>query len=130
LADIRSIVPTAFLQHQPQGRALLQNTDAERYCSKQDLLGVVNAGSDRDKAQEVVMRLMVENTPCAMCIVMCATATKFDAVLCMQACLHQDENRCDDETGLGRIANLVPKADLLDRNSILTLLSPVEADCR
>jgi hypothetical protein len=119
-----------ILLRQPHGRALLQDTNIERHCSKRDLLGVINAGSDRDKAQQVVMGLMVTNTPCAMCIVMCATRIKFDAVLCMHACLTQNENRCDDETGLERIAKLIPEANLLDRASILSLLVPVEADCR
>ena len=119
-----------ILLRQPHGRALLQDTNIERHCSKRDLLGVINAGSDRDKAQQVVMGLMVTNTPCAMCIVMCATRIKFDAVLCMHACLTQNENRCDDETGLERIAKLIPEANLLDRASILSLLIPVEADCR
>ena len=121
---------SSFMPNEPHGRALLQDSNSEPYCSKQDVRGVINAGADLDQAQQVVMGLMAENTPCALCIVMCSSAVKFDAVLCLHACMHQNENRCDDETGLRRIAQLVPKANLLNRTSILSLLSPVEADCR
>ena len=48
---------------------------------------------------------------------------------CMRVSL-KIRNRCDDETGLERIAKLIPEANLLDRASILSLLVPVEADCR
>jgi hypothetical protein len=107
------------------GRRLLRSTSPALYCSKADLRGVSEA---------TVMQLMETNILCGICILEALTGhlivTPLDAARLLFSCLHQDENRCDQATGLSRIEPMLPLASVDDRGSLVRMLELVEAGAR
>jgi hypothetical protein len=106
------------------GRSLLQSEG--RACSKAEAQAVLSAADPIP----VVMQMMGTNPSCAMCIITrCAEAKGADSVVCLQSCQHQQENRCDESTGLQRLAPLLSNVSLDDRDSLVRLLLLAESDC-
>jgi hypothetical protein len=105
------------------GRSLLQSEG--RACSKAEAQAVLSAADPIP----VVMQMMGTNPSCATCIISCAEAKGADSVVCLQSCQHQQENRCDESTGLQRLAPLLSNVSLDDRDSLVRLLLLAESDC-
>ena len=107
------------------GRSLLQSEG--RACSKAEAQAVLSAAAD---PIPVVMQMMGTNPSCATCIISrCVEAKGADSVMCLQSCQHQQENRCDESTGLQRLAPLLSNVSLDDRDSLVRLLLLAESDC-
>ena len=107
------------------GRSLLQSEG--RACSKAEAQAVLSAAAD---PIPVVMQMMGTNPSCATCIITrCVEAKGADSVMCLQSCQHQQENRCDESTGLQRLAPLLSNVSLDDRDSLVRLLLMAESDC-
>ena len=107
-------------------RWLLQGVE-DRACSKAE----ANAVLLSPDPVSTVVRMFDTNPSCAMCIVPCADKkSNADAIVCMQSCQHQNENRCDPSTGLQRIAPLISNATLGDRDSLLHMILLAESDCK
>jgi hypothetical protein len=112
-------------------RRLLRSTSPALYCSKAELRSVSEAG---DGAPAAVMQLMETNVPCGICILEALTGhiivTLLDAARLIFSCLHQEENRCDQATGLSRIEPMLPLASVDDQGSLVRMLELVEAGAR
>lgn len=107
------------------GRSMLQVGSGGRACSKAETRTVLAAADPTPS----VMEMLSTNPACALCIIPCADKPGVDVVICVQGCQHQEENRCDNSTGIRRIAPLVSTASLDDRDSLVRMLVAVESDC-
>jgi hypothetical protein len=99
--------------------------DPARPCSKSDIYAVVNAG--KEEGANVIAGLMSTNLECALCLIQALTQPMPDGIMLAWACHHQDENRCDEATGLSRILPFLERATLSHRDTIVVLMTAVEA---
>jgi len=76
-----------------------------------------------------VLSLMSTSTDCALCIAPCASSPLPDALMCMNSCLHQNENRCDGPTEVAHIQTLITRATLHNRSSLLDMMEQVSSFC-
>ena len=97
---------------------------SERVCSKVEIDSVLRACSELQT--QVVLEIFETNMACALCIFPCADKPTVDAVSCSLACLHQNENSCENTT---RIAHLIESATLGDRDTLVRMLELSEAVC-
>jgi hypothetical protein len=95
-----------------------------KFCSKAEIAKVLNAADP----VPVLASLMTSNPPCGACVTPCERLTGFDRILCNQACQHQSENRCTNDT-LAWLDPLIERANLSNRDSLTTILDLAEADC-
>ena len=130
--ELGSEVPVIIAPRGPGGikageRWLLQDGVEHRACSKAE----ANAVLLSPDPVSTVVRMFDTNPSCAMCIVPCADKkSNADAIVCIQSCQHQNENRCDPSTGLQRLAPLISNATLGDRDSLLHMILLAESDCK
>jgi hypothetical protein len=96
-----------------------------RPCSKSDIYDVLNAG--KEEGAQAIAGMMGTNLECALCLLQALTQPMPDGLMLAWACHHQNENRCDEDTGLSRILPLLGRAALSQRDSIVSLLTAVEA---
>ena len=116
------------------GRQLLRSASPALYCSKAELRSVSASSGGTSGVEAAVVQLMETNVLCGVCIIQELTgqgiATLMDAARALFRCLHQEENRCDQETGLSRIEPMLPLASIDDRGSLVRMLELVEAGAR
>jgi hypothetical protein len=98
---------------------------ATRPCSKKAVNNVLNAG--QTEAMQVIIGMMANETLCAVCLIQALTQPMPDGISLAFACHHQNENRCDEDTGLSRILPSLRKATLSNRETVLALMVAVEA---
>jgi hypothetical protein len=96
-----------------------------RPCSKSDIYAVVNAG--KEEGANVITGMMSTNLECALCLIQALTRPMPDGIMLAWACHHQEENRCNEATGLSRILPLLENATLSHRDTIVVLMTAVEA---
>jgi hypothetical protein len=102
-----------------------QGESGARSCSKAEADSVLRAPSESQV--QVVVDMFGTNLACASCMVPCAgLPNTVDAIGCLLACQHQNENRCEDTT---RIAHLIEKATFDDRDTLVRMLELSEALC-
>jgi len=112
-------------------RQLLRSGSAALYCSKVEYRSVVESPGVVDAVQQ----LLQTNPLCGNCIAQAyqavvttvANLTSIDKARALLGCLHQEENRCDQATGLSRIEPMLVLASVADRGSLLRMLELVEA---
>jgi hypothetical protein len=84
---------------------------------------------------DAVQQLLQTNPLCGNCIAQAyqavvttvANLTSIDKARALLGCLHQEENRCDQATGLSRIEPMLVLASVADRGSLVRMLELVEA---
>ena len=96
-----------------------------RPCSKSDIYAVVNAG--KEEGANMITGMMSTNLECALCLIQALTRPMPDGIMLAWACHHQEENRCNEATGLSRISPLLEHATLSHRDTIVVLMTAVEA---
>ncbi len=96
-----------------------------RPCSKSDIYAVLNAG--KEDGANVITGMMSTNLECALCLIQALPQPMPDGIMLAWACHHQEENRCDEATGLSRILPLLEHATLSHRDTIVVLMTAVEA---
>ena len=96
-----------------------------RQCSKSDIYAVWNAG--KEEGANVITGMMSTNLECALCLIQALTQPLPDGIMLAWACHHQEENRCNEATGLSRILPLLENATLSHRDTIVVLMTAVEA---
>jgi hypothetical protein len=125
----RSETRQTLMMAKAPDRRLLRSTSPALNCSKAELRSV--SESSGAGAQAIFMQLMETNVLCGICILQALTGqvivTLLDAGRYLFSCLHQEENRCDQETGLSRIEPILPLASVDDRGSFVRMLELVEA---
>jgi hypothetical protein len=112
-------------------RQLLRSGSAALYCSRVEYRSVVESPGVVDAVQQ----LLQTNPLCGNCIAQAyqavvttvANLTSIDKARALLGCLHQEENRCDQATGLSRIEPMLVLASVADRGSLVRLLELVEA---
>jgi hypothetical protein len=98
----------------------------ELNCSKADVIAVNAVASDASKAAALVASISATNAACSECLQTCA---QYDYEIgCLFRCQHQRENQCTD-ADTTKIASLIPKATLQDRQLLLSMIEQVNADC-
>ena len=114
-------------------RQLLRSGSAALYCSKVELRSVIE--SPAGHVTEALLQLLQTNPLCGDCMLRAyqavvttvANPTAFDKSRALLGCLHQEENRCDQATGLSRIEPMLVLASVADRGSLVRMLELVEA---
>ena len=114
-------------------RQLLRSGSAALYCSKVEYRSMVE--SPTSKIADVGQQLVDTNPLCGGCMIQAAQAvrktvanpTALDLGRALLGCLHQEENRCDQATGLSRIEPMLLLASVADRGSLVRMLELVEA---
>ena len=114
-------------------RQLLRSGSAALYCSKVELRSVIE--SPADKIVDAFEQLLQTNPLCGVCMIQALQAvtttvtnpTALDLVPAVWRCSHQEENRCDQATGLSRIEPMLVLASVADRGSLVRMLELVEA---
>ena len=97
-----------------------------RPCSKSDIYAVLNAG--KEDGANVITGMMSTNLECALCLIQALTQPMPDGITLAWACHHQEENRCNEATGgLSRMLPLLEHATLSHRDTIVVLMTSVEA---
>ena len=86
---------------------------------------MVNAG--KEEGANVITGMMSTNLECALCLIQALTRPMPDGIMLAWACHHQEENRCNEATGLSRISPLLEHATLSHRDTIVVLMTAVEA---
>jgi tRNA U54 and U55 pseudouridine synthase Pus10 len=84
---------------------------------------------------EAFQQLLQTNPLCGDCMLRAfaavvttvANPTTIDKSRALLGCLHQEENRCDQATGLSRIEPMLVLASVADRGSLVRMLELVEA---
>ena len=111
-------------------RQLLRSGSAALYCSKVELRSVIES-----PAADAFEQLLQTNPLCGVCMIQAAQAvtttvtnpTALDLGPAVWGCSHQEENRCDQATGLSRIEPMLVLASVADRGSLVRMLELVEA---
>jgi hypothetical protein len=114
-------------------RQLLRSGSAALYCSKVELRSVIESPSG--KIADAFEQLLQTNPLCGDCMIQALRAvtttvtnpTALDLVPVVWRCSHQEENRCDQATGLSRIEPMLVLASVADRGSLVRMLELVEA---
>jgi hypothetical protein len=108
-------------------RQLLRSGSAALYCSKVEFRSVIESPG----VVGAVLNLLQTNPPCGVCmaqaVMTVAHPTAFEKGRAVVVCLHQEENRCDQATGLSRIEPMLLLASIADRGSLVRMLELVEA---
>ena len=115
------------------GRQLLRSGSAALYCSKVELRSVIE--SPAGKIADAFEQLLQTNPLCGDCMIQALQAvmttvtnpTALDLGPVVWRCSHQEENRCDQATGLSRIEPMLVLASVADRGSLVRMLELVEA---
>jgi hypothetical protein len=139
LDDSRPLLPE---RRKGKGRGLLRFGSKEAGpCPKDAVQSVlIVTGSGKELTVKAASKLLQENPPCGGCVATAllpaagfindknqANVAGVDVLKSLHACLHQQENVCNESSGLSTIAALVPFAALSNRSSIIQLLGLVEA---
>ena len=120
----------------PEGAAPQMSDASSLPCSNAELQSLIDAEDPLPVAQA----LLVTNPACAMCVIPCRSGVRQSQVdqgirvfgisnlVCVFKCAHQNENVCNDVTGLSNILPFIDAAALHDRASLIRLLELVEAE--
>ena len=107
------------------GRALLRSGSSTLYCSKSLVRSVLDA-TEKERVS-MITQLLPTNPECARCIMSAGSMPFPDKILGIHGCQHQEENRCDETTGLSRIVPLIPLASVHDSASLIRMIDIVDA---
>jgi hypothetical protein len=117
------------------GRLLLQAEEEGRPCDKSTVMTLFTlADTGPNNQTHYLTQLLMTSPECAICILSCASLLQtpthlFDGVRCTNDCMSQNENRCLPTTGLEQAAQLIDKAALHDRDSLISMMAVTEAEC-